>query len=75
MSNYFSIGHDARVGLGFDKLRTKKRCCNNVIYGWEGFKKMCCCCCVKTKKVKEVIDYVFVQDDEGENKVVFASSK
>ena len=32
MSNYFSIGLDARIGLGFDKRRTSTKCCNKVVY-------------------------------------------
>lgn len=40
MSNYFSIGVDARIGYGFDKSRTGNRCCNKCVYCWEGFKKM-----------------------------------
>lgn len=39
--NYASIGFGARVGLGFDQKRTKSRICNKLMYGWEGFKKMC----------------------------------
>lgn len=39
MSNYCSLGVDARIGLGFDRNRTKYRCCNKVVYGWEGLKK------------------------------------
>lgn len=40
--NYCSIGIDARIGLGFDKKRTKSRFCNKVVYAWEGVKKLCC---------------------------------
>lgn len=39
MSNYCSIGIDARIGLGFDKSRSGSRFCNKVIYAWEGLKK------------------------------------
>ncbi|KRX07365.1 ATP-NAD kinase-like domain [Pseudocohnilembus persalinus] len=39
MSNYFSIGVDARVGLGFDKKRTQSRSQNKCIYCLEGIKK------------------------------------
>jgi diacylglycerol kinase (ATP) len=38
--NYFSVGFDARVGVGFDKLRAKSRLINKSIYGWEGAKKL-----------------------------------
>lgn len=40
MSNYFSIGIDARIGLGFDKHRTKSQLGNKCVYCWEGMKKL-----------------------------------
>mmetsp|Transcript_2700 Transcript_2700/g.6009 ORF Transcript_2700/g.6009 Transcript_2700/m.6009 type:complete len:407 (+) Transcript_2700:84-1304(+) len=52
MSNYFSIGVDARIGLGFDKRRSKSKTWNKCIYVWEGLKKMCC---MSTHHVQEVI--------------------
>lgn len=39
LSNYCSIGIDARIGLGFDKSRSKNRIINKIVYAWEGFKK------------------------------------
>ena len=42
MSNYFSLGVDARIGLGFDKARTRSQVRNKMVYAWEGFKKLCC---------------------------------
>lgn len=39
LSNYCSIGLDARIGFGFDKNRTKNRWCNKLVYAWEGAKK------------------------------------
>lgn len=54
MSNYFSIGLDARIGLGFDKHRTTSKCCNKFMYCWEGLKKMCCC--VKTARIPELVN-------------------
>lgn len=56
MSNYFSIGLDARIGLGFDKHRTTSKCCNRFFYFWEGLKKMCCC--VKTARIPELVKKV-----------------
>ena len=41
--NYMSIGMDARIGLGFEKKRTKSTFYNKVRYAWEGFKKSCLC--------------------------------
>jgi hypothetical protein len=38
--NYFSIGVESRVGLGFDKRRTPSVTRNKLIYAREGFKKM-----------------------------------
>jgi diacylglycerol kinase (ATP) len=38
--NYFSFGLDARVGLGFDKLRLNNRHLNKGVYAYEGTKKL-----------------------------------
>ena len=51
MSNYCSIGVDARIGFGFDKKRGKSRSFNKLIYGWEGLKKFFCQKLVKMKSV------------------------
>lgn len=56
MSNYFSIGLESRVGLGFEKSRTRSAVTNKCVYTWEGLKKMCCCS--QTLKINQVIDYV-----------------
>jgi len=37
--NYFSIGPDARIGLGFDRNRSKGPNRNKMVYMYEGFKK------------------------------------
>ena len=42
MTNYFSTGLDARIGLGFDKKRSKNKNKNKCVYFWEGVKKMFC---------------------------------
>jgi diacylglycerol kinase (ATP) len=52
MSNYFSIGVESRIGLGFEKKRTKSRISNKIRYGIEGIKKMCC---TKTNKLNTVM--------------------
>ncbi len=49
--NYVSMGVDARVGLGFDKKRTKSQLCNKVVYACEGIKKLF----IKTAKVNDVV--------------------
>ena len=78
MCNYFSIGLESRIGIGFDKNRTSNATCNKICYGWEGLKKMmyCCCCCIvsPTKKVKEVVQYVSTIE-EGKEVVLFATDK
>jgi diacylglycerol kinase (ATP) len=66
MSNYFSIGVDARIGLGFDKRRSKSKTINRCIYGWEGIKKMCC---LATPHIQEVVTSM----TEGDSKVIFTN--
>jgi diacylglycerol kinase (ATP) len=71
MSNYFSIGVESRIGLGFEKNRSNHHVKNKIIYGWEGLKKMCCCC-VSTSKIRSVVDYVSkVEGDNGQEKIMF----
>lgn len=52
MSNYMSVGVDARIGLGFDRNRTTSALGNKCVYCWEGFKKMF----LSTLKLNQVID-------------------
>ncbi len=47
-----SVGVDARIGLGFDKHRTKSSFINKIIYCWEGFKKNF----LKTPKMDKVLN-------------------
>ncbi len=54
MINYFSFGEDARVGTGFEKKRTKYRCCNNVTYGCIGVCNFICCC----KRPESITDQI-----------------
>jgi hypothetical protein len=44
MINYCGIGDDARIGIAFEKKRTKSKTCNKCVYAIEGFKKLFCCC-------------------------------
>lgn len=44
MINYFGLGEDGRIGAGFEKKRTSKRCCNKLVYGCVGLWNMCCKC-------------------------------
>lgn len=59
MANYFSLGIDARIGLGFDKHRSNNACCNKVVYCMEGFKKMF----LSTQRIKKVVDSLEVLHD------------
>lgn len=67
MSNYFSIGVESRIGLGFEKKRAGNACRNKCIYAWEGIKKMCC---TRTRKINSVIKYV-AKIRDGEEEVMF----
>ena len=59
MSNYFSIGIDGRIGMGFDKHRTKSRFCNLCVYFCEGLKKLC----VKTSRINSVVDRLEIEQN------------
>lgn len=63
MCNYFSIGVESRIGLGFEKSRSNHYLKNKCIYGWEGIKKMCCSS--RTAKIKNVIEYVSKRGEDG----------
>lgn len=69
MSNYCSIGIDARIGLGFDKNRSKSRWINKLIYAWEGLKKFL----KPSKGIQTIIDRMEsliefdMPDEEPEN--------
>ncbi len=72
MCNYFSIGIESRIGLGFDKKRTSSVFVNKMYYGWEGIKKMCFA--GQTKKIRDIVDYMTTLDKEtGKEKIIFAS--
>ena len=40
MANYFSLGVESRIGIGFDRRRTDNTTMNKVAYMWEGIKKL-----------------------------------
>eukprot|EP01069_Polyplicarium_translucidae_P002497 Polyplicarium_translucidae@DN2046_c0_g1_i2.p1 len=40
MNNYFSVGVESRIGLGFDRRRTKNQTGNKAVFAGEGFKKI-----------------------------------
>lgn len=49
--NYFSCGVDARMGLGFDRNRTKSQFCNKIVYGLEAIKKLF----KTTQKISDIV--------------------
>ena len=58
MCNYFSIGIESRIGIGFDRNRKHSTMLNKLTYGWEGFKKSF----TSTPRIAELIDNVKVND-------------
>ncbi len=70
MCNYFSIGIESRIGLGFDKHRTSSAVCNKMWYTWEGLKKMCCCS--STKKIRDVVKSVTAVEN-GKEELIFTT--
>lgn len=54
MINYFGIGMDGEIASSFEKNRTSNRCCNKVVYCWEGAKRILCCCCTTQPLDKQI---------------------
>lgn len=54
MTNYFSIGMDARIAYGFDKRRGQSKIQNNLIYIEESMKKNF----LDNKNVSEIFEYM-----------------
>jgi diacylglycerol kinase (ATP) len=61
--NYLSIGYDARVGFGFEKGRCGNRCCNKLLYFWEGCKKNCCRNTIKLNSLIDKFQTVTIKED------------
>ena len=61
MSNYFSIGVESRIGLGFERNRAKSRAANKMVYAWEGFKKIF----LKTHRMNNVLASVEQLPDQN----------
>lgn len=78
MTNYFSIGIESRVGIGFDRNRKGSVFLNKMVYLKEGIKKMCAChhtsTSGRTLKVKEFLSHATVEDQDSSSNV-FACSK
>ncbi|CAI2368462.1 unnamed protein product [Moneuplotes crassus] len=56
MCHSFSFGLDARIGLNFERRRTRSRCCNNIRYALEGMKRVFCCCFYqRTLRIREIL--------------------
>lgn len=76
MSNYCSIGQDARVGFGFDKRRGNSKCFNMCMYGWEGMKKGCskssniAATIEKLEVIFEDPDYISRKHDDNNENVI-----
>jgi diacylglycerol kinase (ATP) len=68
MCNYFSLGIESRIGLGFDKKRTTSTSLNKAMYVWEGFKKLI----TRTPRVTEIIDSL-VETNHG--RVIFSTAQ
>ncbi|EGR32993.1 hypothetical protein IMG5_064480 [Ichthyophthirius multifiliis] len=60
MSNYFSIGIDARIGFGFDKNRTQSAFINKAIYCCEAFKKLF----IKTNRINQVLESLEILNEK-----------
>eukprot|EP00918_Siedleckia_nematoides_P025709 GHVU01055462.1.p1 GENE.GHVU01055462.1~~GHVU01055462.1.p1 ORF type:complete len:629 (+),score=103.36 GHVU01055462.1:236-2122(+) len=63
MSNYFSIGVESRIGIGFDRHRTKSTVLNKLRYVGEGLKKAFF---KKTHKVNYFTSYMCEARDPNE---------
>lgn len=63
MCNYFSIGIESRIGLGFDRNRKRSAFMNKLVYGWEGLKKSF----MRTPRVMDVMESLSAGDQTFEN--------
>lgn len=42
MTYYFNLGVDCKIGLEVERNRTKRRCCNYLLYFFFGVRNLCC---------------------------------
>eukprot|EP00914_Ancora_sagittata_P020918 GHVO01041143.1.p1 GENE.GHVO01041143.1~~GHVO01041143.1.p1 ORF type:complete len:255 (+),score=43.67 GHVO01041143.1:592-1356(+) len=71
MSNYFSVGVESRIGLGFDKRRTKNQIGNKMVFANEGFKKIVF---KNTAGVNMLLQEFYGTDEDGNEVLVFSTS-
>jgi diacylglycerol kinase (ATP) len=69
MCNYFSVGIESRVGLGFDKKRTTSAFRNKVRYVLEGLKKSV----MSFTRIKEMIEDCVVEEN-GKTRTLFSTT-
>lgn len=70
MCNYFSLGIESRVGLGFDKKRTTSAFRNKMRYVIEGMKKTM----TSTPRIKELVEACVVEENGGPRTVFRTTS-
>lgn len=68
MSNYFSIGVESRIGIGFDRHRTTSQICNKLRYILEGLKK-------STVKRNRRINNVISCLKENHDRLIFTTDR
>lgn len=69
MCNYFSLGVESRIGIGFDKGRSNNAVKNKMVYTKEGLKKSLF---TNTLKVNEIVHSLTVGKD-GSRRVAFTT--
>ncbi|EER04109.1 diacylglycerol kinase, epsilon, putative [Perkinsus marinus ATCC 50983] len=73
--NYFSIGVESRIGLGFDKHRTKSKLLNKAVYVVEGTKKLTF---TRTPPIPDLISSAtcpsIVDQPSGEDRNIFTTN-
>jgi diacylglycerol kinase (ATP) len=69
MCNYFSLGIESRIGLGFDKKRTTSAFRNKVRYVLEGFKKSM----MSFTRINEMVEECVVEEN-GITRTIFSNT-
>ncbi|KAF4689910.1 hypothetical protein FOZ60_001012 [Perkinsus olseni] len=68
--NYFSVGVESRVGLGFDKHRTKSQLLNKAVYVVEGTKKITF---THTPRISHLLNCATTTTDSGKDHIIFTT--